>query len=148
MKPTSHDLPQNRLFFSPTHLNRAAAISTSFPRAKRKTHFPEKIARHRTKMLSRCSCHPDQPYFLTVVSGTQPVPTTGRSRAASSSTATPTAGFAPRDDMRVEHYLDNCTPIQKQLLGVSYSGGRGYTSPTPEDAPLKAWLEEHGISNE
>ena len=54
----------------------------------------------------------------------------------------------PRDDMRVEHYLDRCTPIQKQLLGVSYSGGRGYTSPTPEDAPLKAWLEEHGISSE
>ena len=54
----------------------------------------------------------------------------------------------PRDDMQVEHYLDRCTPIQKQLLGVSYSGGRGYTSPTPEDAPLKAWLEEHGISSE
>ena len=54
----------------------------------------------------------------------------------------------PRDDMRVEHYLDRCTPIQKQLLGVSYSGGRGYTSPTPEDAPLKAWLEEHGIGSE
>ena len=54
----------------------------------------------------------------------------------------------PRDDMQVEHYLDRCTPIQKQLLGVSYSGGRGYTSPTPQDAPLKAWLEEHGISSE
>ncbi|MCY3681292.1 MAG: hypothetical protein OXH16_07835 [Gemmatimonadetes bacterium] len=44
--------------------------------------------------------------------------------------------------------LDRCTPIQKQLLGVSYSGGRGYTSPTPEDVPLKTWLEEHGISSE
>ena len=54
----------------------------------------------------------------------------------------------PRDGMRVEHYLNHCTPIQKQLLGVSYSGGRGYTSPTPEDAPLKAWHEEHGISSE
>ena len=51
----------------------------------------------------------------------------------------------PRDDMRVAHYLDRCTPIQKQLLGVSYSGGRGYTSPTPEDAPLKTWLEQHAI---
>ncbi|MDE2829411.1 MAG: hypothetical protein OXN20_04780 [Gemmatimonadota bacterium] len=54
----------------------------------------------------------------------------------------------PRDDIRVEHYLDHCTPIQKQLLGVSYSGGRGYTFPTPKDAPLKTWLEEHGISSE
>ncbi len=51
----------------------------------------------------------------------------------------------PRDDMRVEHYLDHCTPIQKQLLGVSYSGGRGYTSPTPKDVPLKAWLEQHAV---
>ena len=54
----------------------------------------------------------------------------------------------PRDDMGVEHYLDHCTPIQKQLLGGSYSGGRGYTSPTPEDVPLKTWLEEHGVSSE
>lgn len=52
----------------------------------------------------------------------------------------------PRDDMTVSHYLDQCTPIQKQLLGVSYSGGRGFTSPTPEDVPLRAWLEEQGIS--
>ena len=51
----------------------------------------------------------------------------------------------PRDDMRVAHYLDRCDPIQKQLLGVSYSGGRGYTSPTPDDVPLKTWLEEHEL---
>ena len=49
----------------------------------------------------------------------------------------------PRDDMRVEHYLDRCDPIRKQLLGVSYSGGFGYTSPSEEDIPLKAWLEEN-----
>ena len=49
----------------------------------------------------------------------------------------------PRDDMKVEHYLDRCDPIRKQLLGVSYSGGRGYTSPSEEDVPLKTWLEEH-----
>lgn len=49
----------------------------------------------------------------------------------------------PRDDMQVEHYLDRCGPIRKQLLGVSYSGGRGYTSPTDEDVPLKAWIEAH-----
>ena len=50
----------------------------------------------------------------------------------------------PRDDMTVEHYLDGCDPIRKQLLGVSHSGGHGYTSPKPEDVPLRAWLEEHG----
>jgi ectoine hydroxylase-related dioxygenase (phytanoyl-CoA dioxygenase family) len=49
----------------------------------------------------------------------------------------------PRDDMQVAHYLDRCDPIRKQLLGVSYSGGRGFTSPTPQDVPLKAWIEEH-----
>ncbi len=49
----------------------------------------------------------------------------------------------PRDDMQVEHYLDRCDPIRKQLLGVSYSGGRGFTSPTEADVPLKAWIEEH-----
>ena len=49
----------------------------------------------------------------------------------------------PRDDMQIAHYLDRCDPIRKQLLGVSYSGGRGYTSPTPEDVPLKTWLETH-----
>ena len=52
----------------------------------------------------------------------------------------------PRDDMTVEHYLDRCDPIRKQLLGVSHSGGHGYTSPKPEDVPLRAWLEEHGAA--
>ncbi|HCL27859.1 MAG TPA: hypothetical protein DIC52_05440 [Candidatus Latescibacteria bacterium] len=50
----------------------------------------------------------------------------------------------PRDDMTVGHYLDRCDPIQQQLLGVTHSGGRGYTSPTDEDAPLRVWLEEQG----
>ena len=49
----------------------------------------------------------------------------------------------PRDDMRVQHYLEGSDPIRKQLLGVSYSGGRGFTSPTEADAPLKGWIEEH-----
>ena len=49
----------------------------------------------------------------------------------------------PRDDMTVGHYLDRCDPIRQQLLGVTHSGGRGFTSPTPDDVPLKAWIEEH-----
>ncbi|MCZ6632446.1 MAG: hypothetical protein O7G87_03510 [bacterium] len=49
----------------------------------------------------------------------------------------------PRDDHSVSHILDRCTPIQKQLLDVSYSGGFGYTSPKEEDVPLKNWIEEH-----
>jgi ectoine hydroxylase-related dioxygenase (phytanoyl-CoA dioxygenase family) len=49
----------------------------------------------------------------------------------------------PRDNMTVAHYLDGCDPIRRQLLGVTHSGGRGYTSPTPEDVPLRGWLETH-----
>ncbi len=49
----------------------------------------------------------------------------------------------PRDDMQVAHYLPDCDPIRRQLLGSSPTGGRGYTSPTEEDVPLKAWIERH-----
>ena len=49
----------------------------------------------------------------------------------------------PRDDMDVAHYLDDCSPIRQQLLGHSPTGGRGYTSPTEDDVPLKAWIEAH-----
>mgnify|MGYP003962485431 CR=1 FL=1 len=47
----------------------------------------------------------------------------------------------PRDNMTVERYLPLCDPIQRQLLGVSASGGFGYTSPSDEDVPLRAWLQ-------
>ncbi|MEE2729009.1 MAG: metalloregulator ArsR/SmtB family transcription factor [Candidatus Latescibacterota bacterium] len=33
--------------------------------------------------------------------------------------------------------------LHAQLLGVTHSGGRGYTSPTEADIPLKHWIEEH-----
>ena len=49
----------------------------------------------------------------------------------------------PRDNMSVGHYLERCDPIRRQLLGVSSTGGYGYSSPSPEDVPLRAWLEEH-----
>jgi ectoine hydroxylase-related dioxygenase (phytanoyl-CoA dioxygenase family) len=49
----------------------------------------------------------------------------------------------PRDDMSVGHYLATADPIRRQLLGASNSGGHGYSSPKPDDVPLKAWLEEH-----
>ena len=49
----------------------------------------------------------------------------------------------PRDNMTVAHYLDRCDPIRRQLLGASPSGWHGFTSPKPEDVPLKAWIEEH-----
>lgn len=48
----------------------------------------------------------------------------------------------PRDDMTVAHYLERCDPIRQQLLGVTHSGGRGYTSPTPEDVPLRDFLSQ------
>jgi len=49
----------------------------------------------------------------------------------------------PRDDMQVAHLLDDCSPIRQQLLGHSPTGGRGFTSPTDDDVPLKAWIETH-----
>lgn len=49
----------------------------------------------------------------------------------------------PRDDMQVAHYLPDCSPIRRQLLGESATGGRGYTSPTEEDVPLKVLIEGH-----
>ena len=49
----------------------------------------------------------------------------------------------PRDDMDVGHLLDGCDPIRRQLLGVSPSGGHGYSSPKDEDVPLKAWMASH-----
>ncbi len=49
----------------------------------------------------------------------------------------------PRDDMTVEHYMDRCTPIQRQLLCASPSGGHGYSSPQDDDVPLRAWMAEH-----
>ena len=48
----------------------------------------------------------------------------------------------PRDDMTVEHFMDRCDPIRRQLLGAS-SGGMGYTSPRDEDVPLRDWMREH-----
>ena len=49
----------------------------------------------------------------------------------------------PRDDMTVDRYLEDADPIRRQLLGASPTGGFGYTSPSDEDVPLRAWLVEH-----
>ena len=48
----------------------------------------------------------------------------------------------PRDNLRVEDYPDCHDPIRRQLLGASRDG-HGYSSPEPEDVPLRAWLAEH-----
>ena len=48
----------------------------------------------------------------------------------------------PRDDMTVGNFMEKCDPIRRQLLGASTSW-HGYTSPTDEDVPLRAWLAEH-----
>ena len=50
---------------------------------------------------------------------------------------------AAPDDMTIAHYLHQCDPIQKQLLGISVSGGHGYSSPQEEDVPLRGWMREH-----
>lgn len=49
----------------------------------------------------------------------------------------------PRDDHTVSHILDQCTPIQKQMFGITHFGGHSYTTPRDEDVPLKFWIEEH-----
>jgi len=49
----------------------------------------------------------------------------------------------PRDDMTVAHYMERSDPIRRQLLGDAPSGGHGYTSPRPEDIPLRAWIKKH-----
>ena len=48
----------------------------------------------------------------------------------------------PRDNMTVSHLMERSDPIRRQLLGAS-SGGLGFTSPTEDEVPLKAWLREH-----
>ena len=50
--------------------------------------------------------------------------------------------FHPRDAMTVSHYMDQCDPIQRQLLG-SKTGNLGLTSPKDEDVPLREWMREH-----
>ena len=49
----------------------------------------------------------------------------------------------PRDNMTVDHYMDRSDPIRRQLLGAGPSGGHGYTSPLPEDIPLREWIGKH-----
>ena len=61
----------------------------------------------------------------------------------------------PKDEMTVAHLYGQLTPIQRQLLGDATSANSVY-DPTPEDVPLRAWLEQnapqfatsspHGIS--
>jgi ectoine hydroxylase len=49
----------------------------------------------------------------------------------------------PRDDQTVEHLVEQSDPIRRQLLGHAPTGNYGYSSPTEEDVPLRAWLREH-----
>jgi hypothetical protein len=51
----------------------------------------------------------------------------------------------PRDEMSVASVLPHCGPIRRQLLCVGPTGGMGFTSPTPFDTPLAAWLEDAGV---
>ena len=49
----------------------------------------------------------------------------------------------PRDNMTVDHLMGRIDPIRRQLLGAAPSGWHGYSSPKPEDVPLRAWLQEN-----
>ena len=49
----------------------------------------------------------------------------------------------PRDNMTVDHIMGRVDPIRQQLLGAAPSGWHGYSSPKPEDVPLRAWLQEN-----
>ena len=48
----------------------------------------------------------------------------------------------PRDEVSVDHYLDRCDPIRKQLLGCS-TNAFSYTSPKDDDVPLKEWIRNN-----
>jgi ectoine hydroxylase len=49
-----------------------------------------------------------------------------------------------RDDMTVEHLLDDADPIRRQLLGEpGPTGWHGFTSPKDDDVPLKGWIAEN-----
>lgn len=53
----------------------------------------------------------------------------------------------PRDDMTVDNVMDRVDPIRQQLLGAAPSGWHGYSSPKPEDVPLRAWMQEKAGEN-
>jgi ectoine hydroxylase-related dioxygenase (phytanoyl-CoA dioxygenase family) len=48
--------------------------------------------------------------------------------------------FRPRDDMTVGGLIETATPIRRQLLGAA-RGAYTYSSPAPEDVPLRALVE-------
>jgi ectoine hydroxylase len=48
----------------------------------------------------------------------------------------------PKDAMTVQHLFPGLTPIQRQILGDRQSAN-GVYDPTPDDIPLRAWLQEH-----
>jgi ectoine hydroxylase len=47
----------------------------------------------------------------------------------------------PRDNMTIDHLMDRCDPIRRQLLGAA-TDQYSYSSPTDADVPLKTWIEE------
>jgi ectoine hydroxylase-related dioxygenase (phytanoyl-CoA dioxygenase family) len=47
-----------------------------------------------------------------------------------------------KDDMTVVHLREQASPIRRQLLGGGLNAN-GHYSPTDDDIPLKAWLEQH-----
>ena len=49
----------------------------------------------------------------------------------------------PRDDMTVDHLLERCDPVRRQLLGDSVTGNHSFTSPKDEDVPLRSWIRDH-----
>lgn len=49
----------------------------------------------------------------------------------------------PRDEVTVDRYEGRLGAIRQQLFGASPTGAYGYTSPAPEDVPLRAWIETH-----
>ncbi len=47
-----------------------------------------------------------------------------------------------KDDMTVSHLLERSSPIRRQLLGAGVNAN-GHYSPSKDDVPLEAWLEQH-----
>jgi ectoine hydroxylase-related dioxygenase (phytanoyl-CoA dioxygenase family) len=51
-----------------------------------------------------------------------------------------------KDDMTVSDLWASSDPIRRQLLGYG-TNANGFYTPTPEDVPLRDWLEEHSPSD-
>jgi ectoine hydroxylase-related dioxygenase (phytanoyl-CoA dioxygenase family) len=52
----------------------------------------------------------------------------------------------PKDEMTVQHLIERCDPVRRQLLGRATSANSAY-DPEEADVPLRSWLQEHACAD-